>query len=181
VLGQYLLNLSQWYAQQRKAKQDRIAELQAAAPKEPDTQKREAMATEAKKLTRDIQDLDDEAQRKVTTEQGNIAVQVYKEIEGVVAGIARSYDLELVLVYPDITAPEEANLPQTVFKKLSAPAAMPMYYAPNLDITQAVVDTLNRQFPAPAAGPPAAAPAPAPAAGPPAAAPAPAPGGQPMQ
>src|SRR5262249_36569514 len=145
VLGQYLMTLSKYYADQRTAKQTRISELQAAAQKEPDQAKRDAMAVEAKKLAREIQDLEDEAQKKVTAEQGTIAVSVYKEIEMVVAGIARSNGLELVLCYPDATTPEEANLPQRVFQKLSAPAALPIYYAPNLDITDQVITTLNRQ------------------------------------
>jgi Skp family chaperone for outer membrane proteins len=171
VLGQYLLSLSKYYADQRNAKQAKITELQQAASKEADVAKRDAMAAEVRKLAREIEDIDGVAQKEVTQKQGEIASQVYKEIEGVIAGVARSYDLELVLSFPDATSPEEAGLPATIFRKLSAPAALPIYFAPNLDITQAVVDTLNRTFPAPVAQPAAPAPMGAPAAAPPAAAP----------
>jgi Skp family chaperone for outer membrane proteins len=186
VLGQYLLNLGNYYNQQRKAKQDQLAAKQQEAQKEADATKREALAAQLKQLAREIEDLEAQASRDMQAKQGEIAVQVYKEIEGVVAGVAHANDLELVLIYPDVTAPEEAGLPATVFRKLSAPAALPIYYVPQLDITQAVIDTLNRQFPAPQAQPaPAgqqpAAGQPAPA-GPQPAAPAPGtPGGQPMQ
>src|SRR5206468_2114956 len=78
-----------------------------------------------------------------------ISVQLYKEIETTVASIARSYDLELVLMYPDATTDAEAASPANVFKRLSAPAALPIYLSPSIDITDAVVKTLNVQFPPP--------------------------------
>jgi Skp family chaperone for outer membrane proteins len=149
ALGQYLLTLGNYYTQQRKSLQDQLTAKQQEAQKEADATKREALAAQVKQLARQIEDLETQAQRDMQSKQGDYAVQIYKEIETVVSGLARANALELVLIYPDVTDPQEANLAPAVFRKLSAPAALPIYYAPNLDITDAVVTTLNKTNPAP--------------------------------
>jgi Skp family chaperone for outer membrane proteins len=154
----------QGYATQMNAKRDEMQKLQAelAKPTLPPQQK-EQIEKQVVNLQRYLQDIDNEARKVIGKEQGDIAVQIYKEIEGVIRAVATMNNFDLVLSYPDATEDAEMYVQDNVVRKLAAQAAMPLYYKAHIDITSAVITTLNASYPAPAAA--SAAPAPAPTPG----------------
>jgi Skp family chaperone for outer membrane proteins len=167
TFGQYLMDLSKHYGNLRNAKQALIQTATKDLQTTVDPQKKQKLEDDITRMTREMQDIERAAEKDITDKQGTISTTLFKEIESVVALTAKSYDLELVLSYPDVTTEAEANTPAAVFRKMSAPAALPLYVNPGVDITDAVVKTLNMQYPAPpptTAAAPAAGGAPAPGA-----------------
>ncbi len=72
--------------------------------------------------------------------------------------MAASNNFDIVLSYPDATEDAEMYTQDNVVRKLAAQAAMPLYYKPHVDMTGAVIQTLNASYPAPAASTAPAAP-----------------------
>ena len=67
--------------------------------------------------------------------------------------IAKANGLELVLFYTDVVTEADFYNPDNLQRKLSQPGAlMPMIVAPGMDITDSVIEALNRMH-APADGP----------------------------
>jgi Skp family chaperone for outer membrane proteins len=120
---------------------------------------RERMDREILAYNRQLQDMDADARKTITAKQGSIAVQIFQEIEKVVDAVARQNNFDLVLSYPDATVSSEMYLTDNVVRKLASQAAIPLYYKPHIDITEAVIRTLNASFPAPSTMPASPAPA----------------------
>jgi Skp family chaperone for outer membrane proteins len=142
----------QSYATQMNSKREEMQKLQAELAK-PTTQgkQKEDMEKQVVNLQRYLQDIDNEARKVIGKEQGDIAVAIFREIEGVIKAVATTNNFDLVLSYPDATEDNEMYIQDNVVRKLAAQAAMPMYYRPHIDITAAVIQTLNASYPAPAA------------------------------
>jgi len=113
---------------------------------------------EIKRLQRTMQDKTDEARAALDKKQGEIIVQVYKEVEDAVNTYARQGGLEMVLHFNDAVAETDRNTAANIARKMSAGACMPMYITPGLDISQDIVNALNAKYPAttsaPAGSPP---------------------------
>jgi Skp family chaperone for outer membrane proteins len=154
------------YATTMNKIKEEIAKRQAEVAKPgitpPD---RERMEKEVVAFQRQLQDLDNDARKKITAKQGDIAVQIFREIETVVDAVAKTNNFDLVLSYPDATTKDEMYVTDNVVRKLASQAAIPLYYKPHVDLTAAVITTLNASFPAPTA--PSATTAPATPAPPP--------------
>jgi Skp family chaperone for outer membrane proteins len=158
------------YGQQITAKRDELTKLQGEIAKAVTAEQKDQLQKRGLQLEREMQDLDVEARKDISAQQGTIAVGIYRDIEGVIQRVAVANGFDLVLSYPDATADAEMYSQPNVVRKLASQAAIPIYYKPHIDITDAVVQTLNATFPV--AAPAAAAPAAAPAANTPAVAPA---------
>jgi Skp family chaperone for outer membrane proteins len=153
----------QQYAQKMDLMRKRISESQAQMthPTTP-PQQREQIEKNILALNRELQDLDNQARKDIGKEQGEIAVAIFKEIEGVIQAVAATNNFDLVLSYPDATDPNEQYLQDNIVRKLAAQAAMPLFYKPHIDLTPAVITTLNYRYPvaaAPGTAPSTAAPA----------------------
>jgi Skp family chaperone for outer membrane proteins len=151
----------QWYANQINAKKDEVQKLQTEMAK-PDTlgPRKEQIEKQIVNLQRSLQDIDNEARKNIGKEQGDIAVMIFREIEAVIKAVAVSNNFDIVMSYPDATEDAELYTQDNVVRKLAAQAAMPLFYKPHVDMTKAVIDTLNASYPAP---PPSAATPAAPA------------------
>jgi hypothetical protein len=101
-------------------------------------------------------------------------LQVYREIKSVVDAVAQAQDLDLIFGYIDAADDQDPNAAvMSAQLKLQATAAIPLFSKPSMDVTETVVLTLNKHYPAPPAVKQAGATAPAagtPAAGTPGAA-----------
>ena len=146
-LGEYLIKLSKFYNDERAKIEAQITAKKEAVGKEQDAAKKDALAAEIKDHVRQIEDLAEKARKDVEGKQGEIAVRVFKSIEDVVARIAKSNGLEMVVFYPDATTDAEKYTPMRVVQKLSSPSMMPLYVDPRLDYTAQVVETLNTMYP----------------------------------
>jgi Skp family chaperone for outer membrane proteins len=155
--------LVQSYAERMNKMKEEIARRQAEMPKPTTTpQAREQMEKEVLAFNRQLQDLDNEARKVVTAKQGEIAVGIFREIETVVDAVAKTNNFDLVLSYPDATTKDEMYVVDNVVRKMASQAAIPLYYKPHIDLTNAVIATLNASFPPPVTQAGAVTPAPAP-------------------
>jgi Skp family chaperone for outer membrane proteins len=113
----------------------------------PDTNptRRDEIERQMKALQRTAQDELDDAKQKITKSEFDQMVMIYKEVEDAVAAYCRSGGIELVLQYSDAAGPEK-YLPPNFQQKLVNRACMPIYVDPRMDITQAVIDMLNRRL-----------------------------------
>ena len=145
----------QAYAKQMNDKREEIQKLQAELTKPTTAQgTKEQYEKQIVNLQRYLQDIDNEARKTIGKEQGDIAVQIFREIEGVIRAVATSNNFDIVLSYPDATEDNEMYVQDNVVRKLAAQAAMPLFYKPHVDMTAAVIQTLNMSYPAPAAASP---------------------------
>lgn len=144
----------QKYATDMNAKREEITKLQAElakptiAPADKERYEKQIVA-----IQRYLQDVDNEARKTIGKEQGDIAIMIFREIEGVIRAVATTNNFDIVMSFPDATDDHEMYTQENVVRKLAAQAAMPMYYKPHVDITSAVVQTLNASYPAPPAPP----------------------------
>jgi Skp family chaperone for outer membrane proteins len=148
----------QQFAQRMEQKKAAIAGIQTEMSK-PTTNavQREQFDKQIVNIQRELQDLDAEARKVISKKQGDIALQIFREIEAVIAAVAKSNGFDLVLSYPDATESAERYSQDNIVRMLASQGAMPLFYKPHIDMTKAVVDTLNLSYPV-AAGMPAGAP-----------------------
>jgi Skp family chaperone for outer membrane proteins len=99
-----------------------------------------------KALQREMQDMDEEAKQRLNKQRGDLAVTLYREIEDAVQCYAKAYDIELVLHYNDAAVPNEMYNPLNVQRKIQSGGCTPMYVAPGMDITMAIVGNLNARY-----------------------------------
>ena len=148
------------YGQQITERRDQLVKLQGDLQKVVDPNQKDAIETQMKKLDREMQDIDLQAKKDISAQQGTIAVGIYKDIEGVIQRVAVANGFDLVMSYPDATNTDDLYSQQNVVRKLASQAAIPIYYKPHIDISDAVVATLNATFPVPPPPPTTSAAAP---------------------
>jgi Skp family chaperone for outer membrane proteins len=107
---------------------------------------RDNLEREMRRLQLDLQEREENARKHLNKVSGEYMVQMYKEIEDAVKLFAVSNDIELVLFFSDPTDPADPNNPAAIQAKLASRGAMPIYHAPNMDITDAVVGMLNQRY-----------------------------------
>ncbi len=140
------------YGQQLEKLKKQMTDLQGEMAKPQTTPpQKEQIEKQIRNLQFQLQDLDNEARKNIGKKQGEIAVQIFKEVEGVIRAVATSNGFDLVLSYPDSTDPNDAYSQDNVVRKLAAQAAMPLFHKPHIDLTDAVIKTLNASYPPPAA------------------------------
>ncbi len=135
------------YGQQITERREKLVKLNADLQKAVDPAQRDAIEAQAKILDREMQDIDLQAKKEISAKQGTIAVGIYKDIEGVIQRVAVANNFDLVMSYPDATVEGELYSQQNVVRKLASQAAIPIYYKAHIDISDAVVQTLNAMFP----------------------------------
>ncbi len=165
-LNATIRNKVQSYAKQINEKKEEIQKLQTKLTSPTTTppmtpQEKDQIEKQIVNLQRSLQDTDNEARKVIGKEQGDIAVQIFKEIEGVIKAVATSNNFDIVLSYPDATDEAEMYMQENVVRKLTTQGAMPIFYKAHVDMTDAVIQTLNRAYPVatntlPATGAPAA-------------------------
>ncbi|HTK75290.1 MAG TPA: OmpH family outer membrane protein [Gemmataceae bacterium] len=155
-LNTQIKNKVQFFSNKMTEKRNEVQKLQAEltkptlAPQQKDQYEKDIL-----RLQRELQDLDAQARKEIGKEQGDIAVQIFKEIEGVVQAVAAANGFDLVLSFPDSSSnqPDEMYSQDNVVRKMASQAAIPLFYKPHIDLTSAVVQTLNTRYPPAAATP----------------------------
>ena len=100
-------------------------------------------------LSRQYQDASDEVRRKIDDQSSKHLKELHDDIKVVVEAVANKNGFGVVFAYPDATTEEEKKSPLYFELKLRPPAAMPFFVSQNCDITEAVIQTLNKYRPAP--------------------------------
>jgi Skp family chaperone for outer membrane proteins len=149
------------YIMQVNEKRQQINEQRKSLEKALGAQKDQIEAT-ITRLEREIQDVDKKAQKELSQMSNDTLLQVYREIKSVVDAVAQAQDLDLILGYIDAADEQDPNAAvMSAQLKLQATAAIPLYSKPSMDVTETVVLTLNKHYPAPTGVRPAGATAPA--------------------
>ncbi len=157
-LGQVIKNYAKWKnfttdqqtkaAQYRKDLENKNAELVAKqgelSKPEITAPRRELLEREVRDLQRKLQDMRDDLGAKVSKDQYDVLVGVYKEIEEAVKVYARARNLEMVLHYNDAIG-QDIYLPEIFQRRLANNACLPIYSHPDLDITNSITMMLNQR------------------------------------
>ena len=98
-------------------------------------------------LHKEVLAIDNAANKELTQLRDATVVDVYSRIRCVIEAVARERGLETVLAFPGAATPEDVGLPPVAQVMLQAPALMPFYVRPELDLTAAVIDRLNTRYP----------------------------------
>jgi Skp family chaperone for outer membrane proteins len=146
--GKIISSKRQYYVDLIKPRREALAAKSRLINQTPDPIQKEKMQKEALALNREIEDIDQEAQRVLGEMTDRMILEVYSNIKSVINDVAVTNNLDLVMCYPDASSVEDEKKPQVAQLKLQTPALTPFYHR-GMDITQVVVDTLNRRHPAP--------------------------------
>jgi Skp family chaperone for outer membrane proteins len=149
-----LRNRTQQAQQKLEALQKEVQRYQAEGddPAMP-AGRREESARQVRQLRREIEDEQERAKALISKTSGDALVTMYREVEDAVNHIAKANDLELVMFYTDAVTDADVHNPENLQRKISQPGAlMPMIVAPGMDITEYLIEVLNRAS-APADGP----------------------------
>jgi Skp family chaperone for outer membrane proteins len=109
----------------------------------------EELEKQAREIQRQMEDLKTEFQLKLGKRNDEEMKIIYLDIYGAVQGYATSHRFDLVLHYNDAITKEDFLGHQNIARKLNTGALMPLISAPNLDISQDIVDVLNAGMGAP--------------------------------
>jgi Skp family chaperone for outer membrane proteins len=123
-----------------------MAQLQNDMAKQTDQAGRDRVENQAKGIQREMQDMGEEAKRKLSKKRDDQAVIIYKEIEAAVQAFARANDLEMVMHYNEAITPADMYNPTNIQRKLQLGALFPMYTSNGMDITQWIIQMLNTSF-----------------------------------
>ena len=146
-LNEYISKKVGAYGAQINAKRDEIAKLNEDGKKVVNPTEAENLQKRMKQLEREMQDLDAEARKDINAQQGTIAVDIYKNVEDVVQRVAVANGFDLVIAYPDATSETDMYSQPNVVRKLASQAAIPLFAKKHIDLTDAVVTTLNQTYP----------------------------------
>jgi Skp family chaperone for outer membrane proteins len=130
-----------------KVKKDMLA-YNEALKTEKDPQKRDQWEQGLKNSKRRLEDLDAEARRKIGPRQDAHLMQLYKEVSEHIKSVASANGIHVVFGYGE---PPDNDLfsPQNVDRKLrmmDMGAMTPLYFHASLDISDYVVQSLNRSY-----------------------------------
>jgi RNA polymerase sigma factor (sigma-70 family) len=107
--------------------------------------RREQSARQVRQLKRELEDEQESARAKVAKANGDALTAMYREVEDAANRVAKVQGLELVLFYTDVVTEADFYNPDNLQRKLSQPGAlMPMIVAPGMDVTDSVIEALNR-------------------------------------
>ncbi len=145
VEAKRMQELRQAYLSRVTEKKNQIAEQQRALAQAAKPPLRDQYEKQITDLQREIQDISRQGDKELSRISDDTIVAVYKDIYTVIDRIAVANNIELVLCYQDYIDPKDAFSPVVARMKLQSQAAMPFYHR-NMDITDAVVSTLNKYF-----------------------------------
>src|SRR5262249_23638664 len=72
-----------------------------------DSGRRDQLERDVKRLQATMQEMDEDARKRLSKTQGEMAVQIYHEVEDAVRDFARVNDIEMVLLYNDAPKTEQ--------------------------------------------------------------------------
>jgi Skp family chaperone for outer membrane proteins len=111
--------------------------------------KKEAYEEKLINARRRLEDLGREARAKVGKSQENNLIQLWKDIREATNAYAKEHGLQLVIAYGDPKEIEQIDLFPNISRKmqtLDQGGAMPFFVAPGVDISDALIQRLNRQY-----------------------------------
>jgi Skp family chaperone for outer membrane proteins len=143
-----------------KAKRDKIDQLTKDMNNPAMADKHDANQKQITQIQREMEDTNADMRKWLTQRAEEQTVIIYSEIKEASRLYAAAHGLDMVLTYVEPTDPKDVTSPGNIMVKMQQRACMPLYYAPSMDISQAIVDTLNASYkpPAPTGTPTATTP-----------------------
>jgi len=97
-----------------------------------------------KTVQREKEDNDEKAKKAIGKKSDKEMKILFLDVEEAAKRYAIAHDFDLVLHYNDATTKEDCESVQNIARKLNTGALMPMYAAPGMDISSALVKLLNQ-------------------------------------
>jgi Skp family chaperone for outer membrane proteins len=133
------------YERVLKDKNQRLEALQNEYKKTETTQQRkDQIESEARTIKIEMEDVKQTATKKLTKIQDDQLTTIYLEVDQVVRDYAKGNEIDLVLRYNEEWT-NDFYSPENVVRRLNM-AFWPMYYDKSMDITNQVLDVLNRKY-----------------------------------
>jgi Skp family chaperone for outer membrane proteins len=129
-------------------KRDAAAKLTTEHNETRDDETRRALKGRIDAIESEIKEVDAEAQKELTDMSYATIVLVYEQIKTVIRDLAEDRGLDLVEVFPAAHKPQDEKSPQVAQLMLQTPALMPFYLRSEFDLTQDVIDRVNKKYPA---------------------------------
>jgi Skp family chaperone for outer membrane proteins len=145
--GQKVTQRREEYVNRAKEERATLQHLTDQYNATDDGQLRKALQEKALATQRRIEAIDKEAKEKVTEMSDKAIVEMYEQIRVVIAEMAKDRDLDVVEVFPSATRPAEDRKPEVANLMLQTPALMPFYLKPEFDLTDEVIERLNKKYP----------------------------------
>ncbi len=105
-----------------------------------------------KDLDRQVQDLGDNAKKRLLKLQDDESIRIYSQVEEAVSVYAKANDIDLVLQYNDGVQGPELHNPQNIQRKMQTGALMPIYSVNGMDISNYIIYMLNAHYKASSGG-----------------------------
>jgi Skp family chaperone for outer membrane proteins len=109
-------------------------------------ERKEAATKELTHLQRQVQEIAEDAKNALGKKEADQFVQLYREVRDAVTAIATYYSIEIVMHYNDAFDPKDLDTAQNVARKMGHPGCMPIFITTSCDISQTVIDFLNRAY-----------------------------------
>jgi len=107
---------------------------------------RENIQEQLKRYERQIQDLSEQAKKQLGKYRDDQVVAIYREVKDAVAACAAARHIDVVLHFNEPMAPAELYHPEVIKVKMANPSCVPLYVAPEVDLTATVTEMLNRRL-----------------------------------
>lgn len=137
----------------------RITDLQTQLQAEKIPGKQEELAKKIIEEQRVLEDTKRTIGKKLEDETAAYLKNLFLEIQVCVDAVVESNGFDVVFAYPDATTDEERQSPMYFDLKLRLQAAMPFFVKRGADMTDMLIETLNKHFPPPVTQAGAALPA----------------------
>lgn len=97
---------------------------------------------------RKIEDIDREVRSRVGKKQEEQIVGLYRDVSEAVKGYAQANSIQLVLAYGDPAEGDHFTFPNVNRKMqgMDLGTTNPFFFVPQVDISQAIIDTLNHRY-----------------------------------
>jgi RNA polymerase sigma factor (sigma-70 family) len=110
-----------------------------------DARQREKNTKRLRQLQVEMEDKRIATMRLLADQSGEACAKMYREVEDAANRLAKLYAIELVMFYTDAVTAADFYHPTNVQRKMTQPGVlMPMIVAPGIDITETVVEALNK-------------------------------------
>jgi Skp family chaperone for outer membrane proteins len=147
VAGAKITKRRQEFAAQVNEKRDAAARLTKEFDAAKDDEARRVLKDKIEAIDSEIKKIDAEAQKELTDASNATIVLVYEQIRTAIRELAEDRGLDVVEVFPAASKPEDERSPQVAQLMLQTPALMPFYLRSEVDMTQDVIDRVNKKYP----------------------------------
>jgi Skp family chaperone for outer membrane proteins len=142
--GKAITAKKQEFADRIKRMRESLANKSRQIQSATDEKEKSLLQKEGKALSREIDDLTEEAERVLSELSDRTIIDVYKKIRDAIVALAKGRGLDVVQCYPDAATPEDEKKPALAQLKLQTPALIPFYLNKEFDLTERVIEDLNK-------------------------------------